>query len=78
MMTVELALILVYLSVLLVKSCDLSSVSAAQRDHISDEVARAVCAPYGLGDTSSGKELRSCKVICAGVQAYTCAPELSW
>mmetsp|Transcript_14795 Transcript_14795/g.39539 ORF Transcript_14795/g.39539 Transcript_14795/m.39539 type:complete len:438 (+) Transcript_14795:2667-3980(+) len=54
MMTVELALILVYLSVLLVKSCDLSSVSAAQRDHISDEVARAVCAPYGLGDTSSG------------------------
>ena len=39
MLSVELALILIYLSVLLITSCEVSS---------------TVCAGFGLGDTSSG------------------------
>ena len=51
MMLAEVSLILVYLCVLLIKSCDFSSVRRTERD---DELAKAVCKTYGFGETSSG------------------------
>jgi hypothetical protein len=58
MMTIELALILVYTCALLIKTCDLSSIRSTHRD--ADSIARAMCASYGLGDTASGEALRTC------------------
>eukprot|EP00966_Prymnesium_polylepis_P282440 6526232-Prymnesium_polylepis.1 len=57
MMMIELALILVYTCTLLIKTCDLSSIRSTHSD--ADNIARALCASYGLGDTASGETLRS-------------------
>jgi hypothetical protein len=48
-----LALVLVYTCVLLIKSCDMSSVSTAFQFQ-ARAVASAVCSTYGFGDTSEG------------------------
>jgi len=77
---IELSLIGTYICVLLIKSCDLSSVSTDNR-HERD-LARAVCRTYGFGDDSSGvyqfflvfltsmvglQLLHGClRIICAG------------
>ena len=53
MMMAELALILIYTCVLLIKSCDMSSVGTAYRDE-AERVAQAVCTTYGFGDDATG------------------------
>ena len=45
----QVALILAYMCVLVIKSCDMSSVGTAQR--ASKDVAKAICSTYGLGET---------------------------
>ena len=55
MMFVQLALIVVYTCVMLIKSCDMASVLAAYSN--AEDVAKIVCATYGFGDDASG-ELR--------------------
>jgi len=47
----ELALIFIYLCVLLIKSCDMSSVKG---NHITKEDARAICTTFGFGDSADG------------------------
>lgn len=57
MAVVELALILVYLCVLLIKQCDMSSVSTAISNEVfrdDDEAAKAICRTFGLGETPNG------------------------
>ena len=49
----ELSLVFIYLTVLLIKSCDMSSVSAAYRAD-AENIARAVCTTYGFGDVPNG------------------------
>jgi hypothetical protein len=53
MLSIELALIFVYLCVLLIKSCDLSSVSEAYRN--IEGFAEAICVTYGFGSTADGE-----------------------
>ena len=49
----ELSLIVVYVCVLLVKSCDMSAVASEyQKD--AQKVSKAICATYGFGDTADG------------------------
>ena len=52
---VEIALILTYVCVLLIKSCDMSSVGRLQRG--AESFAKATCSTYGLGDTASGESV---------------------
>jgi len=58
MTIVELALILVYICVLLIKSCDLSSLKSSRETQGSsmyrDDIAVSICHTYGLGETSDG------------------------
>jgi hypothetical protein len=52
---IDLALILIYLCVLLIKSCDMSSVGVGVlRDLEVDQLGKAVCDTYGFGDSPSG------------------------
>ena len=52
---IDLALILIYLCVLLIKSCDMSSVGVGYlRDLEMDRIGRAVCDTYGFGNSPSG------------------------
>ena len=50
---VEVTLILNYICVLLIKTCDPSLVRSVTID--DQRVAEAVCSAYGLGDTASGE-----------------------
>ena len=52
---VEIALILTYVCVLLIKSCDMSSLRRVQLD--AEAFAKAACSTYGFGDTASGEAL---------------------
>jgi len=54
MMFVELALIFVYMCVLLIKTCDMSSVGASANLVDRDAAARAVCRTFGFGETADG------------------------
>jgi hypothetical protein len=54
---VEIGLILVYLCVLLIKSCDASNLTTALYD--ADDYAQRVCRGYGFGDTADGDCLNS-------------------
>ena len=58
MLLAELALIFVYVSVLLIKSCDMSAVSAAWRTRALD-AAQGICTTYGFGENAEGEEHRS-------------------
>jgi Flp pilus assembly pilin Flp len=60
---VEMTLIFVYVSVLVIKSCDMSSLKASHHNFMhagregfrdDESVATAICETYGLGSTSSG------------------------
>ena len=59
MTIVELALILVYICVLLIKSCDLSSLRSSRETQAwpmyRDDIAVSICHTYGLGETSDGE-----------------------
>lgn len=66
---IDIILILIYMCALLIKSCDLSSVSAGYRaaelrllrgSSLQQEVARAVCSTYGFGETAEGAAVRGC------------------
>ena len=79
---VEVSLVLVYLCVLLIKTCDMSSLGSKQ-DASAEGVSRELCATFGFGDTASGEKLGSSRVslafgamdstICLVSQAYTCS-----
>jgi hypothetical protein len=60
MMMTELSLVLIYLCVLVIKTCDLSALRSTRRD--ADEIARAICSTYGFGDDSAGKILTALPV----------------
>jgi hypothetical protein len=49
----EVTLICIYASVLLIKTCDLSSLGAAYRE--KEEIAKEICKAYGFGETSDGE-----------------------
>ena len=53
MVVIQLSLVVAYLCVLLIKSCDFSSVRAAQQ--LDASVAKAVCTTFGFGDTATGE-----------------------
>ena len=53
MAMIELALVLIYVCVLLIKSCDMSSVRTTGPE--VDRLAKAMCSSYGFGDTATGK-----------------------
>jgi hypothetical protein len=71
----ELALIFVYVAVLLIKSCDFSSLGAAYRDN-EQGIKAANCRTYGFGDTANGKlkqrhsERDNCHSCCRTAQVY--------
>ena len=63
MTLIELGLILVYTAVLLIKSCDPTSLTAGRLDYEVSAAAvqstvRLMCSGYGFGDTADG-ELQS-------------------
>ena len=51
---VNLGLVVVYTNVLLIKSCDQSSMSVTSREADLSSLAKAVCAQYGFGESSLG------------------------
>eukprot|EP00966_Prymnesium_polylepis_P332020 7387556-Prymnesium_polylepis.3 len=53
MMLIELALVLVYTCVLVIKSCDMSAVQSSDLD-AQQELAAVVCTTYGLGTSAKG------------------------
>ena len=53
MMLSSLALIFVYISVLLIKSCDMSAVSIVDRND-AEKIAKGICKTYGFGETAEG------------------------
>ena len=56
MTLVELALILVYLSVVVIKSCDLSALQLSDLGAARDfDFGAAVCTTYGFGESASGE-----------------------
>ena len=52
-MVIEVTLILSYICVLLIKTCDPSLIRSSIVD--DERVAEAICSAYGLGDTASGE-----------------------
>ena len=56
MMLIELALVLIYVCVLVIKTCNMSMTTSSSRD--ADTIARALCSSYGFGETSSGEQAR--------------------
>ena len=56
MMLSSLVLIFVYISVLLIKSCDMSAVSTEDRND-AEKIARGICKTYGFGETAEGATL---------------------
>ena len=52
-MVIEVAMILIYICVLLIKTCDPSLVRSSMVDDA--RFSKAICSAYGLGDTASGK-----------------------
>ena len=51
---VDMALVLVYISVLLIKSCDVDSFWSTLNN--ADTIARAMCNTFGFGETADGEE----------------------
>ena len=49
---IEIVLLLTYTSVLLIKSCDTSSLRRAQLNDL--DTVKAMCSTFGFGDTASG------------------------
>ena len=49
---IQLALISIYMCVLLIKSCDMTLLTATYRD--ANEIGKAVCTSYGFGETAQG------------------------
>ena len=57
MVTSDMALIISYLCVLIVKTCDLSSTSTATLSRLGDGMAitKATCSTYGFGESAAGE-----------------------
>jgi hypothetical protein len=55
MFSVQLALILIFTSVLLVKACDMDSLTARYSD--AEAIAKVVCARFGFGDSGQGASI---------------------
>eukprot|EP00966_Prymnesium_polylepis_P218167 5049362-Prymnesium_polylepis.1 len=53
-MLIELTLILVYTCVLVIKTCDMSSLNHGNRNEHYEAFASAMCATYGFGSSATG------------------------
>ena len=73
---VALTLVLIYTCVLLIKLCDMSSLTRAQ---LSAELTvstmrhatRATCGTFGFGDTASGEKRLGLELIHKGISTHT-------
>ena len=67
----ELAFIIVYVSVLVIKTCDLSSVRASALSAVAKDarIVKEMCRAYGFGESADGATH-----VWAHVEAGACAP----
>ena len=57
MVSIQLALIFIYTSILLVKACDMDSLTPRYSD--AEAIAKVACSRYGFGDSGQGMSLRA-------------------